>query len=76
MNSATNCRELLLQLLETKKVSANKMLLDLGYSKSLIFDMGRNNSYPTADKLGKIAEYLDVSVDYLLGRTDKPEVNK
>lgn len=26
--------------------------------------------------LAKIADYLDCSVDYLLGRTDKPEVNK
>ena len=24
----------------------------------------------------KIADYLDCSVDYLLGRTDKPEINK
>lgn len=24
----------------------------------------------------KIADYLDCSVDYLLGRTDKPEVNR
>lgn len=24
----------------------------------------------------KIADYLDCSVDYLLGRTDNPEVNK
>lgn len=28
------------------------------------------------DSLAKIADYLDCSVDYLLGRTDKPEVNK
>ena len=26
--------------------------------------------------LARIADYLDVSVDYLLGRTDKPEVNR
>ena len=24
----------------------------------------------------KIADYLDCSVDYLLGRTDNPEINK
>ena len=28
------------------------------------------------DSLAKIADYLDCSVDYLLGRTDKPEVNR
>lgn len=26
--------------------------------------------------LAKIADYLDCSVDYLLGRTDNPEINK
>lgn len=26
--------------------------------------------------LAKIADYLDCSVDYLLGRTDNPDVNK
>lgn len=26
--------------------------------------------------LAKIADYLDCSVDYLLGRTDNPEVNR
>jgi transcriptional regulator with XRE-family HTH domain len=31
---------------------------------------------PTIQNLTKIADYLDVSVDYLLGRTDKPEVNR
>ena len=28
------------------------------------------------DSLAKIADYLDCSVDYLLGRTDVPEVNR
>lgn len=28
------------------------------------------------DSLARIADELDCSVDYLLGRTDKPEVNK
>ena len=26
--------------------------------------------------LARIADYLDCSVDYLLGRTDRPEVNR
>lgn len=28
------------------------------------------------DSLARIADYLDCSIDYLVGRTDKPEVNK
>ena len=30
----------------------------------------------TAEVLIKLADFYGVSIDYLLGRTDKPEVNK
>lgn len=35
-----------------------------------------DNNSPSVDKLEKLADYFGISVDYLLGRTDKPEVNK
>ena len=44
-------------------------------------ELGRNTmtnfktSMPKADNLAKIADCLDCSVDYLLGRTDNPEIN-
>lgn len=53
--------------------------------KKLLGDCGLNINYlsQVTDKKGmscfglaKIADYLDCSVDYLLGRTDKPEVNR
>lgn len=31
---------------------------------------------PSATALDTLATYLDCSVDYLLGRTDNPEVNR
>jgi len=31
---------------------------------------------PTYDMLIKLADYFDVSLDYLVGRTDNPNVNK
>ena len=34
----------------------------------------KNGSVPNGDALSKIADYLDCSVDYLLGRTDTPQV--
>ena len=44
-------------------------------------ELGRNTmanlktSMPKVDNLAKIADYLNVSVDYLLGRTDNPNTN-
>lgn len=35
----------------------------------------KNGAIPNGEALVKIADYLDCSVDYLLGRTDIPEVN-
>ena len=31
---------------------------------------------PTMTKLTALADYFDVSIDYLVGRTDNPEINK
>ena len=45
-------------------------------------NLGRNTmanfktSMPKADNLAKIADYLDCSTDYLLGRTDNPDSHK
>lgn len=64
------------ELSENKKTSINKMLAECELGKDLISDMQRKGHILTGDKLGIIADYLEVSVDYLLGRTDKPEVNK
>lgn len=47
--------------------------LDLGSNTMSHMRHGRAIA---SDSLAKIADYLDCSVDYLLGRTDNPEVNK
>lgn len=55
-----------------KSISMTQMLKDCEITKSFIYDLEKRNTSPSCDKLSKIADYLDVSVDYLLGRTDKP----
>ena len=57
-------------------IAVTLMLSECGIYKSLIYDMEKRNKIPSAEVLEKIANYLDCSVDYLIGRTDNPEVNK
>lgn len=51
-----------------KKVSVKQLLLDIGLGFNTMSNM--KTSMPKADNLAKIADYLDCSVDYLLGRTE------
>lgn len=48
----------------------------IGLSHNAISDIERGYRLTTIEKLDALANYFDVSVDYLLGRTDNPKVNK
>ena len=50
-------------------------LLDLGLNKNTLSTL-YSGSMLKGDSLARIADYLDCSVDYLLGRTDNPAVNR
>ena len=56
-------------------IAIKDMLSDLELGSNTMSNM-RHNRMIAADSLARIADYLDCSVDYLLGRTDKPEVNR
>ena len=62
-------------LLKVQNKSQKIMLENCGLNKNAISTMTARNSIPKADNLAKIADYLDCSVDYLLGRTDSPTVS-
>ena len=51
------------------------MLSDLDLGINLISHLA-NGQNIAAINLARIADYLDCSVDYLLGRTDNPEINR
>ena len=63
-------------LCKNKSISVSKLLVECAIRKSLIYDLEKRDYTPSAEALEKIADYLDCSVDYLLGRTDKPEINR
>ena len=72
-----------LQLIEERIVSIskemglskNKLLINTNLNKS-VFDNMKKGQIPSVDKIHTIVDYLGCSVDYLLGRTDNPEINK
>ena len=53
---------------KSKDICVKQLLLNVGLGFNTMSNM--KTSMPKADNLAKIADYLNVSVDYLLGRTD------
>ncbi len=53
----------------------NTMAKEIGLS-SATATKWKQGAIPNDEALIKIADYLDCSIDYLLGRTDNPKVNR
>ena len=68
--------QIFIKLLEDKKITPYRMSKCTGIPDRMIGRWKNGEIYPSAENLVKIADYFDVSVDYLLGRTNKTEVNK
>ena len=63
------------EVLKAKKISAAKMLTDCGMNKNALYTM-QNGYLPRLEAVAQMADYLGVSVDYLLGRSDTEDVKK
>lgn len=68
--------ETITALCQARGISGGKLCTDLGLSRSKLTDlkMGRIKTL-SAGNLSKIAEYLEVSVDYLLGKEREPDTS-
>lgn len=66
----------ILNILKEKNISAYRIAKETHISESLF---SKWNTSPTSEisskNLVKIADYLNCSIDYLLGRTDIPTIN-
>ena len=60
------------ELCQNRGISINSLEETLGYSRNTIYSM--KNKKPNAERLQEIADYFNVSTDYLLGRTDNPAI--
>lgn len=68
--------EIFVQVLEKKNISAYRLSQETGITQGMISYWKSGERMPSADNLITLADYFGCSVDYLLGRTDNPEVNR
>ena len=76
MNNSQELAIAIKEYAKTKKIAIGKMLSDCELSINTLSSMQSGGYYPRLEAITKIADYLDCSVDYLLGRTDNPEINR
>ena len=64
------------ELRKSRKISQIKLGMDLNMSQNTISRYETGVREPSIEDLIRIADYFNVSVDYLLERTDNPEINR
>lgn len=73
MYNAQCTKDRIKNICKVKKVNMEQMLVDCSLGVNAIRQINDTKGMASFS-LAKIADYLDCSVDYLLGRTDNPEV--
>lgn len=59
-----------------KNMKQSELGKAIGLSDNAISDIERGYRLTTIDKIVDLANFFDVSIDYLVGRTDNSEVNR
>ena len=60
------------ELRDRNKISQKDLASRLGVAQNTLSNWENGNRHPDPEMLTKIADYFDVSLDYLLGRCDNP----
>lgn len=76
MYISVNTANRIKSLAKQKNIAIKDLLDGCGLNKNTLSSMKSRGSWIQANNLAKIADYLDCSVDYLLGRTNNPDINK
>lgn len=63
------------ELRKQKKISQLKLAIDLNTNQNTISRYETGEREPGLKELIKIADYFNVSIDYILERTNNPNVN-
>ncbi|MBQ3088851.1 MAG: helix-turn-helix transcriptional regulator [Clostridia bacterium] len=64
------------ELRKKKGISQLRLATELNTTQNTISRYETGEREPGIDELIKIADYFNVSVDYLIGRTENPEINR
>jgi len=62
--------ERLKQLREERGLSQEKVGKEIGVSRYAVYSYEKEKAFPTAEGLIALADYFDITVDYLLGHSD------
>lgn len=76
MFSKENFAERIKTLRIEKNIKQSELGEIVGLTYTAISDIERGRRTTTMEKLDALADFFGVSVDYLMGRTDNPEVNR
>lgn len=68
-------QDVIQKLCDKKGIKPRTAYEESGVGRSF-YDNIRKGSVPSVEKLQALAVYFNVSVDYLIGNTDVPEVNR
>ncbi|MDE6102752.1 MAG: helix-turn-helix transcriptional regulator [Ruminococcus sp.] len=68
--------DIFVSFLQWKKITPYRVAKETGISQGLMNEYKSGKKLPTLQNVTKIADYLDCSVDYLLGRTNNPNSHK
>lgn len=68
-----NIAEKIKEIAHDKKMAVKQVLSEAGLGENTMSNL--KTSMPKADNLARIADVLNCSVDYLLGRTENPKAH-
>lgn len=72
----TNFSERIIHLKTERKLLQKDIAASVGLSLRAYQYYEKGQKEPTLSVLLRLADYFNVSLDYLVGRTDNPEVNR
>ena len=64
------------QLRKTRGYTQISLQMQTGIEQALLSKFENGERVPPTETLVRLAEFYNVSIDYILCRTDKPEINR